>query len=259
MVELVKEFASGIYNLLLGMFTTTKHLGRHAITIQYPKERWEIPERSRGMVVLLTDHETGKLNCTGCLLCMKACPSAAIQIEVFKDENKKRHLRGFNLNYNVCCFCGLCEESCNFAAIKLATKFEFPAWDKEVLQWDINKLQEMGMDVPYEKPVKKKKKKPVAKKPAEPKPEATTEAPKAEEKPAEPKAEAAPEAPKAEAKPAEPKSEATPEAPQAEAKPAEDAPEAPKPEEKPAEEPAKKPETPAPDESADKDKQEGEG
>lgn len=161
MAELVKEFISGIYNLFLGMFTTGKHLGRHAITIQYPKERWTMPERSRGMVVLLTDHETGNLNCTACLLCMRACPVGAIEIDSYRDEKKKRHLKGFIVNYNMCCFCGLCEESCNFAAIKLAPKYEFPEFDRNNLIWDIKKLTEMGLDVPYEKPVRKK---PVVKK-----------------------------------------------------------------------------------------------
>ena len=217
MVELVKQFASGIYNLLLGMVTTGKHLGRHAITIQYPKERWAVPERSRGMVVLLTDHETGKLNCTACLLCMRACPSAAIQIDVVKDENNKRQLKGFTVNYNICCFCGLCEEACNFAAIKLANRYEFPAYDKKDLFWDMKKLAEMGFDVPYEKPVKKK--------PA-PKP-AAKPAPKPEEKPAEATADAASAEPKAE--------------------------------EKPAEKPEPKPEATPPEDSAENDKQEGEG
>ena len=161
MAELVKEFISGIYNLFLGMFTTGKHLGRHAITLQYPKERWPMPERSRGMVVLLTDHETGKLNCTACLLCMRACPVGAIEIDSFRDEKKKRHLKGFIVNYHMCCLCGLCEESCNFAAIKLAPKYEFPEFDSSNLIWDCKKLTEMGFDVPYEKPVRKK---PVAKK-----------------------------------------------------------------------------------------------
>lgn len=156
MVEVVKQFASGIYNLLLGMFTSGKHLTRHAITVQYPKERWEVPERSRGMVVLLTDHETGQLNCTACLLCMRACPAGAIDIEVEKDEKGKRHLKNFTVDFHLCCFCGLCEEACNFAAIKLSRKYEFPEYDKKDLIYDIQKLQAAGLDVPYEKPVRKK-------------------------------------------------------------------------------------------------------
>lgn len=179
MAQLVKQFVSGIYNLLLGLVTTSKHLGRHAVTLQYPKERWEMPERSRGMVVLLTDHETGKLNCTACLLCMRACPSGAIEIEAEKDEKGKRHLVEFKVNYHICCFCGLCEDACNFAAIKMATKYEFPEYDKDKLVYDSKKLQEMGMDVPYEKPVKKK---PVAKKPAEDKAAAASAKPAVEGK-----------------------------------------------------------------------------
>jgi NADH-quinone oxidoreductase subunit I len=195
MAQLVKQFASGIYNLILGLFTTSKHLGRHAVTIQYPKERWEVPERSRGMVVLLTDHETGQLNCTACLLCMRACPTAAIDIEIEKDEKGKRHLKEFKVDYNICCFCGLCEDSCNFAAIKMATKYEFPTFDKSDLTWDVKKLAEMGFDVPYEKPVRKK---PAAKTDAA-KPAAGPTAPKpVEKKEAGPAAE-----PAAETKPAE--------------------------------------------------------
>lgn len=147
---------SGIYNLILGLFTAGKHLGRHAITIQYPTEKWTMPERSRGIVVLLSDKETGALNCTACLLCMRACPTAAINIVVEKDEKGKRHLKEFVVDNGICCFCGLCEEACNFAAIKMATKYEFSTFDKKDLTWNKDKLQEMGRDVPYEKPERKK-------------------------------------------------------------------------------------------------------
>ncbi|MEE9443879.1 MAG: 4Fe-4S dicluster domain-containing protein [candidate division Zixibacteria bacterium] len=210
MVKLVKQFTSGIYNLILGLLTTSKHLGRHAITIQYPKERWEIPERSRGMVVLLTDLETGKLNCTACLLCMRACPSGAIDIDSYKDENKKRQLSDFSVDFNLCCFCGLCEDTCNFAGIKLSTKYEFPEYEGGLLKYDMKKLAKQGLDVPYEKPVKKKK--PV-KKPA-PKPDEAKAEVKPEEKPAESKAEEKPADAnsdvKAEEKPAAPETEAKP-------------------------------------------------
>ncbi len=158
-----KDFFSGIYNLTVGLFVTGKHLGRHAITLQYPKERWEMPERSRGVVVLLSDPETGELNCTACLLCMKACPVAAIKIEREKNENKRWEPTVFEIDNTICCFCGLCEESCNFDAIKLTGKYEFSVYDQSKLIYDLDRLTGLGKDVKY---TPRKKKKPAAKKPA---------------------------------------------------------------------------------------------
>ena len=166
----MKKLYSHIKNLLLGLGITSKHLGRHAITIQYPEEKWTMPERSRGIVVLLSDKETGELNCTGCMLCMRACPTAAIQIDAPRGEDKKRTLKKFTVDNTLCCFCGLCEEACNFCAIKMATKYEFSVLDKNELIWDMHKLQEMGRDVDYidtrkKKPAPKAESKPAAKAP----------------------------------------------------------------------------------------------
>ncbi len=153
--------------LVRGLQITSKHLGRHAITIQYPEEKWTMPERSRGIVVLLSDKETGELNCTACLLCEKACPTAAIRIDAPRNpETKKRELKQFIVNNGICCFCGLCEEACNFSAIKMATMYEFSSEHKEDLVWNMKKLQEVGRDVPYVDTRKKKKAAP-------PKPEKT--------------------------------------------------------------------------------------
>lgn len=159
-----------IKNLIAGMQITTKHLGRHAITIQYPEEKWTMPERSRGIVVLLSDKETGELNCTSCMLCMRACPTAAIRIEAPRDEvTKKRTLKSFTVDHGICCFCGLCEEACNFSAIKMTPLYELSTLNKEDLIWDVKKLQEMGRNAPYVDT--RKKKVPVA----EVKPAVTTE------------------------------------------------------------------------------------
>ena len=183
----MRKLVDAIKNLVIGLFTTGKHLGRHAVTLQYPTQRWEMPERSRGIVVLLSDKETGELNCTVCMLCMRACPSAAINIEFEKDEKGKRILKDFVVDNTICCFCGLCQETCNFAAIKMATMYEFSTLNKEDLIWHTDKLQEMGRDVPYEKPVRKKK---PAAKPA-PKPDAAPAA-EGDEKPQPAKAEVNP-------------------------------------------------------------------
>ncbi len=146
-----------IKNLLIGMRITGKHLGRHAITVQYPEQKWTMPERSRGIVVLLSDKETGDLNCTACMLCQRACPTGAIRIDAPRDEvTKKRTLKSFVVDNGLCCFCGLCEEACNFCAIKMTPKYEFSTIHKEDLVWDMKKLQEIGRDVDYVDTRKKK-------------------------------------------------------------------------------------------------------
>jgi NADH-quinone oxidoreductase subunit I len=148
---IVSKFFSGVYNLGLGLATTLKYLPKPAITIQYPKKKMEMFERFRGMPVLLSNLETGELNCNACLLCQKACPVAAISIVQFKDPvTKKRRPESFEINTLICCYCGLCEEVCNFDAIKLAPKYEFASSDKQsLLIFDMKKLQEIGRDVKY--------------------------------------------------------------------------------------------------------------
>lgn len=161
----VKETIKGFWNLLVGLGTTGKHLSRKAVTLQYPDERWTMPERSRGVVVLLSDPDTGELNCNACLVCMKHCPVNAIYIEQAKDpETNKRYPAEFRIDNTICCFCGICEEVCNFDAIKLTGKYEFAVFNKNELIYDKDKLQEIGRDVKYESKKKKKADKPATKK-----------------------------------------------------------------------------------------------
>lgn len=165
---------SGAYNLILGLLTVFKHLGHRAITLQYPDERMEMFERSRGVVVLLSDPETGKLNCTACMACARVCPVHAIDLERSAEpdpETKKRYPVKFVIDNTVCAFCGLCEEACNFDAIKLTGKYEFSVYDRSSLFYDKVFLQEIGRDVPYEK----KKPAPKVAKPGVPRPETKTE------------------------------------------------------------------------------------
>ena len=157
-------YIKGFIELIRGMGITGKHLGKHAVTLQYPEEKDIMPERSRGVVVLLSDKEDGSLNCTACELCMRACPTAAIKIVAPRGEDKKKKLEVFELDFALCCYCGLCEEACNFAALKMTGKYEYSSGDIDTVLWDVHKLQEAGRDVDYIDTRKKK----VAKKPAKP-------------------------------------------------------------------------------------------
>ena len=96
---IVKDTILGFWNLIVGLFTTGKYLPRKSVTLQYPDERWPMPERSRGVVVLLSNPETGELNCNACQVCMKQCPVHAIDVEQVKDpETKKRYPGSFTID-----------------------------------------------------------------------------------------------------------------------------------------------------------------
>jgi NADH-quinone oxidoreductase chain I len=161
----MKDTFNGIKNLLIGLKTTGKYLPTRAVTLQYPDERWPMPERSRGVVVLLSDPQTGELNCNACQVCMRQCPVSAITVTQAKNENGDRYPDSFIIDNTLCCFCGICEEVCNFDAIKLTGKYEFSVFNKEELIYNKAKLQEIGRDVKYEP---KKKAKPAPKPAAKP-------------------------------------------------------------------------------------------
>ena len=147
-MKLIKIIYSGIYNLILGLITTVKHMGKHAITLQYPKERWPMPERSRGCVVLLTDSATNELKCIGCGLCQRTCPNNAIKLVSAKDEGGKRFAETFEVDVAICIYCGLCEEVCPVKgkAIKLVPRYEFSVYDKKQLIYNKEKLAEIGKE-----------------------------------------------------------------------------------------------------------------
>lgn len=146
---IIKRTINGIYNLLLGMRVTIKYFFKPAITLQYPKERWEMPERSRGMVGLITNPETNKLNCTACLICARNCPVRAIFITQIKNEEGKRVPDQFVVEAGLCIYCGICEEVCPFGAIKLVPKYEFSAYDKKEFTHRKDKLAEIGKGFKY--------------------------------------------------------------------------------------------------------------
>ena len=147
-MALIKDIFSGIYNLVLGLTVTVKHMGKHAVTLQYPKEKWSMPERSRGCVVLTTDPETNQLKCIACGLCYRICPNNAIKFKDTKNESGKRVAEVFDVDTGMCIYCGLCEEVCPVKgkAIKLIPRYEFSVYDKSELIYHKAKLAEIGKE-----------------------------------------------------------------------------------------------------------------
>lgn len=90
-----------------------RSLFREPATEKYPFVKVAAPQRFRGK--LYYDPE----KCTGCQLCVKDCPSNAIEIIVVDKANKR-----FVLQYHSdrCTFCAQCVENCRFKCLSLSNE-----------------------------------------------------------------------------------------------------------------------------------------
>ena len=109
--------------LLLGLWTTWKHIFRRPVTIQYPEEKRTPPPRYRARIVLTRDPDGGE-RCVACYLCSAACPVDCIAMQSAEMENGRRYAAWFRINFSRCIFCGLCAEACPTLAIQMTPDFE---------------------------------------------------------------------------------------------------------------------------------------
>src|SRR5438132_3361549 len=65
--------------ILGGLKVTLRHFFKKKVTIQYPEEKWVVPEGYRGAPYLVRDQD-GNTKCVSCQLCEFVCPPKAIKI-----------------------------------------------------------------------------------------------------------------------------------------------------------------------------------
>ena len=128
LVEEQKNWLATLLTAILGLAASyamsLRHLFRPPLTLQYPEEKRQLPERSRARIVLTRDPDGGE-RCVACYLCSAACPVSCISMESAEDEAGRRYARWFRINFARCIYCGLCEEACPTLAIQLTPDFEF--------------------------------------------------------------------------------------------------------------------------------------
>ena len=62
-----------------GFRITIRHFFKKKVTMQYPEEKWTVPEGYRGAPFLVKDPEN-RTKCVSCQLCEFICPPKAIRI-----------------------------------------------------------------------------------------------------------------------------------------------------------------------------------
>lgn len=102
-----------------------RSLRKKPITLRYPFERVAPPEGLRGK------HSWDMEKCIGCGICVRDCPSFAIEM-IGKGLTAE-----FKVYLDRCTFCAQCQESCPKEAIKLTTEYELAAYnhDQLIQEW----------------------------------------------------------------------------------------------------------------------------
>ncbi len=135
------------FDIIKGMATVLKNMGKKPTTISYPEQERELPPRFRGRHVLHR-YDNGLERCVGCFLCAGACPADAIYIEAAENTEEdrvspgERYAKVFDVNMLRCIFCGYCQAACPTGAITLEHNYKLAAFYPENLVYHKEQLLE---------------------------------------------------------------------------------------------------------------------
>src|SRR6266496_1761043 len=133
-----------------GFKVTLRHFFKKKVTMQYPEEKWVVPEGYRGAPYLVKDQE-GHTKCVSCQLCEFVCPPKAIKItppgpagQLADRPNAEKMPQEFEIDMLRCIFCGFCQEVCPEEAIFLMKDYSLTSTTREDLIYDKEKLLALG-------------------------------------------------------------------------------------------------------------------
>ena len=138
-----------------GLLVTLKTMLRSPVTAQYPApgKRLDIAERFMGFPALLWDFTVDEPYCTGCMVCIRDCPTQCMTA-VMKDnplhaEGKSRRrkiVETFEINLGRCILCGICVDVCNFDAIEMSHEHELGKYQRDGNRLDLPGLLDLGKE-----------------------------------------------------------------------------------------------------------------
>ena len=100
-----------------------RSVGQKPATVMYPAVKVTMPARFRGRLKFFPE------NCIGCKLCMRDCPSSAIEIRKVADKQFEAEI-----DCSRCIYCAQCVDSCPKKALVSTGEFELAQLDRSKLK-----------------------------------------------------------------------------------------------------------------------------
>ncbi len=136
---------------LKGLATTLRWLGRKPITAQYPDQHLPVQDRYMGFPALLWDETADEPFCTGCMVCVRECPTQCMSAVMhdnpkFTDgeSHRRKIIETFEINLNRCILCGICVDVCAFDAIEMSHEHELASFARAGARADLGLLLQLG-------------------------------------------------------------------------------------------------------------------
>ena len=154
----------GLRSFWKGLSLTFKHMKNKeelVATLQYPNEKWPIPERNIGFDMSEYNVVRSRLHvdmddCIGCLQCERACPVDCIKIDTIKPSKdsdidcgvtslgtqKKLVVPRFTIDMSECMYCNLCVYPCPEECIYMVGG---PNEDKHEMDYEFSQYSRDGL------------------------------------------------------------------------------------------------------------------
>ena len=136
---------------LKGLLTTLRWLFRRPVPAHYPEQHLPVQQRYMGFPALLTDDTAGEPFCTGCMVCVRECPTQCMTAQMhdnpkFADgsSHRRKIIEQFEINLNRCILCGICVDVCSFDAIEMSYEHELASFARAGARADLQALLVQG-------------------------------------------------------------------------------------------------------------------
>ncbi|MCI0888103.1 MAG: 4Fe-4S dicluster domain-containing protein [Chloroflexi bacterium] len=142
---------------IMGMLTTLRWLFKRPVTAHYPDQHLPVQERYMGFPALLWDETAEEPFCTGCMVCIRECPTQCMTAQMmdnpkFTDgsSHRRKIIETFEINLNRCILCGICVDVCAFDAIEMSYEHELASYGRAGARADLPTLLDVGRNYQVE-------------------------------------------------------------------------------------------------------------